>query len=88
MKSLIIIPDTIRMQLTSTTIYPSCRCNNQQGFSPLFLCHDYGRASEPNTQITAVILIETFEWISKVYSERIATDRFSLGQPHYYSLRL
>lgn len=44
--------------------------------------------SEFNAQITSVILIETFEWISKVYTERIATDRFSLGQPRYYFLRL
>lgn len=35
-----------------------------------------------------MILIETFEWISKVYTERIATDKFSFGQPHYYFLRL
>lgn len=79
------------MQLTSTPIHPSCRCNNQQGYFryfPLFLCHGHGRVSESNTQITAVILIETFEWISKVYTERVATDRFSLGQPHYYFLRL
>lgn len=76
------------MQLTPTSIHPICRCNNQQGYFPLFLCHSHGRVSEPSTQITAVILIETFEWISKVYTERIATDRLSLGQPHYYFLRL
>lgn len=76
------------MQLTSTSIHPSCRCNNQQGYFPLFLCHGHGKVSEPNTQITAVILIETFEWISKVYTEHIATDRLSLVQPHYYFLRL
>lgn len=76
------------MQLTPTTIHPSCRCNNQQGSFPLFLGHGHGRTSEPEAQITAAILIETFEWISKVYTERIATDRFSLGQQHYYFLRL
>lgn len=69
-------------------ILPSCRCNDQHGYFPLFLCHGHGRMSEPNTQITAAILIESFEWISKVYTECIATDRFSLGQPHYYFLRL
>lgn len=88
MKGIIIIPDTIWTQLTSTTIHPSCRCNNQRVYFPLFLCHGHGRISEPNAQITAVILIETFEWISKVYTERIATDRLSLGQQHYYFLRL
>lgn len=88
MKGIIIIPDIIWTELTSTSIHPICRCNNQQGYFPLFLCHGHGRVSEPNTQITAVILIETFEWISKVYTEHIATDRLSLGQPHYYFLRL
>lgn len=88
MKGIIIIPDTIWRQLTSTTIHPSCRCNNQQGYFPLFLCHGHGRISESNAQITAVILIETFEWISKVDTECVAADRFSLGQPRYYFLRL
>lgn len=87
-KGIIIISDTIWVHLTSTTIHPSCRCNNPQGYIPLFLCHGCGRMSESNVQITAAILIETSEWICKVYTERIATDTFSLGQPHFYFLRL
>lgn len=76
------------MHLTSNTIYLSCRCNNQWGYFLLFFCHGRGRMSESNAQITAAILIETSEWIPKVYTERIATDTFSLGQPHYYFFRL
>lgn len=87
-KALLLFPDTIWTQLTSTAIHPSCRCNDQHEYFSLFLCHGHGRMSEPNTQITAVILMESSERISKVYMERIATDRFSLGQPHYYFLRL
>ena len=87
-KALLLFPDTIWTQLTSTAIHPSCRCNDQHEYFSLFLCHGHGRMSEPNTQITSVILMESSERISKVYMERIATDRFSLGQPHYYFLRL
>ena len=87
-KALLWFPDTIWMQLTSTAIHPSCRYNDQHKYFPLFLCHGRGRMSEPNTEITAVIFMETSERISKAYMERIATDRFSLGQPHYYFLRL
>lgn len=76
------------MHLISNTIHLSCRCNNQRGYFLLFFCHGRGRMSESNAQITAAILIETSEWIPKVYTERIATDTFSLGQPHYYFLRL
>lgn len=50
-----------------------------QGYFPLFLCHGDGRASERNTN-NSCDLHWALEWISKVYADRIAADRFSSGQ--------